>query len=408
MDFTTLGSLIEKHGGVIQTGPFGSQLHQHEYVENGIPVIMPKDIQNGRVDESTVARISEQKAQELSRHILKAGSIVFPRRGEINKCAYISEAQAGFLCGTGCLKIEVPSEILSPKFLFYYLGLRHVVEWLEKNAVGTTMLNLNTSIVGGLSVPLIDKNQQERIVDILSAYDDLIENNRRRIDLLEQSARMLYKEWFVSLRFPGHEHVKVKDGVPQGWEVKRIGDCFHLPGGFSFKSGTYQNSGKYGIVTIKNVQDSKFEPKCSGYIDDVPDGLPQHCYLTTGDLLMSLTGNVGRVCIVYGENYLLNQRVAKIIPQSGISKNYAYWTFTNESLRRIIENLAYGVAQLNLSASKVQSLDWILPTHQLLDLFDNYTSGIFEEIYTLNLANEKLKEARDLLLPRLMNGEIPV
>src|SRR5690606_21449782 len=149
-----LGEIIGNHGGLIQTGPFGSQLHQHEYLDEGVPVVMPKDIRDGRVDEGTVARVSETKAQSLSRHFLKAGSIVFPRRGEISKCAYITEHQAGFLCGTGCIKIEPPEEILDPRFLYYYLGLPHVVQWLERNAIGTTMLNLNTEIIGGVMVPM--------------------------------------------------------------------------------------------------------------------------------------------------------------------------------------------------------------------------------------------------------------
>ena len=181
---TTLGELIAAHGGLIQTGPFGSQLHQSDYSEDGIPVVMPKDIRGGRVDENGIARVPEIKARSLSRHYLKPGSIVFPRRGEISKCAYIDEGRAGFLCGTGCFKIEPPEEVLKPKFLYYYLGLRHVVEWLERNAVGTTMLNLNTKIIGGIRIPLIPMQTQETIVSILSAYDDLIENKR-----LDQVAR---------------------------------------------------------------------------------------------------------------------------------------------------------------------------------------------------------------------------
>ena len=93
---------------------------------------MPKDIVSGRVNESTVAKIPEEKAMQLSRHLLKAGDIVFPRRGEISKCALIDESQEGFFCGTGCLKIEIPHEVYSARFLYYYLGLRQTVEWLKK------------------------------------------------------------------------------------------------------------------------------------------------------------------------------------------------------------------------------------------------------------------------------------
>jgi len=377
---------------------------------NGYKMInMGELFANDRIGAIDMERV-QLNEREFENMLVESGDLLFARQSLVlagaGKCSIVKTIDEPITFESHLIRVRLKSEIANPDFYRYYF--KSPISPMKSIVTQGVQAGIRASDLAKLDVHLLPITTQNKIADILSTYDDLIENNRRRIDLLEQSARMLYKEWFVSLRFPGHEHVKVKDGVPQGWEVKKIGDCFHMPGGFSFKSGTYQSSGKYGIVTIKNVQDSKFEPKCSGYIDEVPDGLPQHCHLTTGDLLMSLTGNVGRVCIVYGENYLLNQRVAKIIPQSGISKYYAYWTFTNDGLRKIIENLAYGVAQLNLSASKVQSLDWILPTHQLLDLFDNYTSGIFEEIYTLNLANEKLKEARDLLLPRLMNGEIPV
>ena len=222
MTASTLGAIVAEHGGVIQTGPFGTQLHQRDYTDQGVPVVMPKDIRNGRVDESSIARVSERKARDLARYLLKPGSVVFPRRGEIGKCAYIRQRQAGFLCGTGCIKLEPPESRLRSRFLFYYLGLRRSIEWLERNAVGTTMGNLNTAILGGLAIPLLSPDQQDSIVGILSSYDDLIENNRRRILLLEEAARQIYKEWFVRLRFPGHRHVPAIDGLPEGWRKKPL------------------------------------------------------------------------------------------------------------------------------------------------------------------------------------------
>jgi len=402
----TLGEMIDTHGGLIQTGPFGSQLHQSDYVESGIPVVMPKDIRDGRVVEDGIARIMETKAQSLSRHYLKTGSIVFPRRGEISKCAYIDEEHAGLLCGTGCIKIEPPEDILNPRFLYYYLGLRHVVEWLERNAVGTTMLNLNTKIISGIKIPEIRKSIQDKIVSILSAYDDLIENNRRRIQLLEQAARLLYKEWFVHLRFPGHEHVKIKDGVPEGWEKKTYAALFEFLGGFAFKSKTYLTDGRYGVVTIKNVHDARFVPECPSRLDAPPEKMKEHCLLKTGDILLSLTGNVGRACIVYGDNYLLNQRVAKVVGKSGIPASFVYWTFSNDATQRELENLAYGVAQLNLSPVKLGERDFIEPPRMILDLFADTTEPIFSQICTLNMQNKQLEKARDLLLPKLMNGEV--
>ena len=117
----TLGEIAERDGGLIQTGPFGSQLHQSDYVSDGIPVIMPKDITDGRVDAASVARVSEATANRLSRHQLRPRTIVLPRRGEITKRAFIRDDQAGWLCGTGCLQIALEGKHLLPEFLYYYM-----------------------------------------------------------------------------------------------------------------------------------------------------------------------------------------------------------------------------------------------------------------------------------------------
>ena len=192
--------------------------------------------------------------------------------------------------------------------------------------------------------------KQKRIASILSAYDDLIENNRRRIALLEQAARLLYREWFVHLRFPGHEHTPIIDGIPQGWEKKKYKDLFNFLNGYPFKSTTYQTHGRFGIVTIRNVHDAHFIPDCSSFLDFVPNNMKPHCFLSTGDILLSLTGNVGRACIVYGDGFLLNQRVVKIVGEASIPRSFVYWTFSNEASQLMLEKLAYGVAQLNLSS----------------------------------------------------------
>jgi type I restriction enzyme S subunit len=224
--------------------------------------------------------------------------------------------------------------------------------------------------------------------------------------LLEQSARLLYKEWFVHLRFPGHEHVKIKDGVPEGWEKLTYSDVFEFQGGFAFKSKTYQVDGKYGIVTIKNVHDASFVSECSAFLDAPPEKMKEYCLLKTGDVLLSLTGNVGRACVVYGENYLLNQRVAKIVGKPSIPRSFVYWTFSNDDTQNQLENLSYGVAQLNLSPVKLGSREFVKPSPTVLTLFSEIAEPIHQQITTLNLQIEQLAKARDLLLPRLMSGEI--
>lgn len=381
MSTSTLSEIVKSWGGLIQTGPFGSQLHQHDYSEQGIPVVMPKDIRNGRVDESGIARIPEGKARQLSRHFLKAGSVVFPRRGEISKCAYIDEEQAGFLCGTGCIKIEPPEEKLRSKFLFYFLGLRQSVEWLERNAVGTTMLNLNTKILGGLKVPLLASKKQDEIVDTLSAYDDLIENNRRRIQLLEQAARLLYKEWFVHLRFPGHEHTQIIDGVPEGWEKKPLGTFAPLKYGKALKNddrvpGLFPVYGSSGIV-----------------------GTHAKAFVPGPTIIVGRKGNVGSVywspddCHPIDTVYYIDSELCSF--------------FLYYALQQMIF-ISTDVAVPGLNRDFAHSRSLLVAEQKILRLFEDTASPLHQQMELLKRQNASLAKARDLLLPKLMNGEVAV
>jgi type I restriction enzyme S subunit len=229
---TTLGEVCDEAGGLIQTGPFGSQLHQSDYSEQGIPVVMPKDIVNERISSETVARISSDHANRLSRHLLSSGDIVYGRRGDIGRQALIRLEQAGWMCGTGCLRISLGESILNLLFLHYYLSQDEVVGWITNQAVGATMPNLNTGILRSVPVRYPPLPVQRRIAGILSAYDDLIENSQRRIKILEEMARRLYREWFVYFRFPGHEDCRFVDSllgeIPEGWEEKTLPECVQI------------------------------------------------------------------------------------------------------------------------------------------------------------------------------------
>lgn len=290
--------------------------------------------------------------------------------------------------------------------------VKHTLDLMKNRfravSMGATQDNLSLGKILSFDLPLPDLSTQNHVAGVLSAYDDLIENNRRRIALLEEAARLIYREWFVHFRFPNHENTIFENGLPVGWEMKTFGDLFEFLGGFAFKSSSYSEDGKYGVVTIKNVHDAKFIQECPSRVDQIPDKVKPHCKLTTGDILLSLTGNVGRACAVVGENYLLNQRVAKIEGKAGISKPFVYWSFSNSNTTKELENLAYGVAQLNLSPVKLSARPFVKPDKEVIDAFGVITQPMFENILSLQKQNQALTKARDLLLPRLMDGRIAV
>lgn len=308
----------------------------------------------------------------------------------------------------GLVKI-LDEQSIDKDYLYYLLNSRYYRGQIRGSASGATVRHTSPGRIKKCKVKIpVDKNIQQKIGKILLSYDDLIDINRRRIQLLEEATRLLFREWFVHFRFPGHEKVKIVDGVPVGWERKKLNRFVSFFGGHAFKRVSYKQEGKYGIVTIKNVQQNNFIHKCTDYLDYAPNSMRKHCFLINGDILISLTGNVGRVCLVYGENYLLNQRVAKIEVKNKIPKSFIYWMFDNSLMQKRVENLSYGAAQQNLSPIKLGEQKVILPPDLLLESFDEIISLINIEIIQLLTQNKKLAQARDLLLPRLMSGEIEV
>ena len=291
-------------------------------------------------------------------------------------------------------------------FLYYYMGQQSIREAMAKTMVGASgRQRVNNAVFNDLQIHLPPLSIQQDIATILSRYDSLIENYQKQIKLLEAAAQRLYKEWFVDLHFPGHENAKIVDGVPEGWEKKRIKDFVELQSGYAFKSSTFEEGCPYKIVTIKNVKDGVFEGENVSTVRTVPEKMPNHCFLKDGDILLSLTGNVGRVCMVIGENYLLNQRVAKLKTDYPA---YTYSLFRSHEMFITVSNLANGAAQQNVSPIRIGDIDIVMANDELMKKFERVAGAYVDEIIKHHRQIRLLTEARDRLLPKLMSGEIAV
>ena len=378
----SLGTLIESDGGVLQTGPFGSQLKQADYASDGVPVIMPTDIENGEVNERTVARVPETTVERLSRHKIRAGcGIVLPRRGAITKRAFIRSDQEGWLCGTGCIKIELNGRRIWPRYLYYYLGLKNSVDWLERNAVGSTMLNLSAEIVSRFPMVCPSIPTQRRIADILSAYDELIENNRRRIALLEQAARELYREWFVRLRFPGHENTAIVDGVPEEWERVTLDKIGQLRYGKSLKADD-RIDGDYSVYGSSGVVGTHDTPHVMG-----------------PGIIVGRKGNVGNV--YWSDSDFCAIDTVYYVEPSAVTL-YLYYTLEN------MDFINTDAAVPGLNRNLAHSRKFLRPSVAVQDAFNAVAETRHKQIALLRKENNSLEYARDLLLPRLMSGEVAV
>ena len=298
-----------------------------------------------------------------------------------------------------------PNERINSAFLYYTMLSRDFYAKADAAAIGAAQRTVSLTSLRGMEIELPPLKVQETIASKLSVYDNLIENNQKQIKLLEEAARRLYKEWFVNFRFPGYEDTPIVDGVPEGWEKAPIDSRISLLSGYAFKSAQFDSSGEYKIVTIKNVKDGEFDGINTNRIVSIPGKMPKHCVLTDGDILLSLTGNVGRTCIVNGNNYLLNQRVAKL--QSDIPA-FSYCLFRSSDMFDAMNNLANGTAQQNLSPIRTGKISILFPADNLLEEFERIVGSMISKMLSLIKQCDLLIQARDRLLPKLMSGEIEV
>lgn len=380
---TTLGEICDQVSGVIQTGPFGSQLHESDYSADGIPVVMPKDIIEGRISTESVARVATEHVNRLARHKLKCGDIVYGRRGDIGRQALIRSGQNGWLCGTGCLRISLGDSVVEPTFLHYYLRQESAISWISGQAVGATMPNLNTGILRNVPVHVPPLTTQRRIAGILSAYDELIENNQRRIRILEDMARSLYREWFVHFRYPGHESVPLTDSprgpIPQGWEVKKLGEVLELNYGKALKK--------------EDRQDGEFPVYGSSGVIGHHDTL-----LVKGPgVIVGRKGNVGSVFWSDEDFFVIDTAyfVTARLPLRFVFYDLQTKNFINSD-----------AAVPGLSRHQAYSLETVVPPTSLLARFCQLAEGFEHQASVLRKQTANLRRTRDLLLPRLLSGQV--
>ncbi|NCC62984.1 MAG: restriction endonuclease subunit S, partial [Verrucomicrobiae bacterium] len=207
-------------------GPFGSKLTSRDYVDAGIPVIRGSNLNNGRfLGMSDFVFVSEAKVRDdLSSNLATVGDLIFTQRGTLGQVAIIPQDGIAdhYVVSQSQMKLTVDESKVDRGFLYYFFTSKETVNRILNCVSSSGVPHINLTVLRNFEIPVPPLAWQRSIASILSAYDDMIENNRRRIQLLEESARLLYKEWFVCFRFPGHEHVKIVDGVPEGWERKQV------------------------------------------------------------------------------------------------------------------------------------------------------------------------------------------
>lgn len=281
-----------------------------------------------------------------------------------------------------------------PRFIYYFL---HTLD-LKRYDVGNSNPTLNRNHIHRLNIMIPEYRIQDHIASILSTYDDLIENNRRRIQLLEETARLLYKEWFVNLRFPGHEHVTITDGVPEGWEKKPLRKIADITMGQSPKSVYYNEDGN-GLPFHQGVRNFGVRfPSHQTYCT------VQNRLAEPGDILFSVRAPVGRINITI-DKIIIGRGLAAIRSTSG-QQNLLFYALKSRFFKEDI--MGSGAIFAAITKKDLHEVELLQASDAIVEMFQEHVHPIDLEIETLHRTIDNLIQARDLLLPRLMNGEVVV
>ena len=274
----------------------------------------------------------------------------------------------------------------NPRFVYYFIKTLR----LENYNVGNANPILNRNHIHSLKIRIPEDGEQEKIASILSSYDDLIDTNRRRIQLLEEAARLLFREWFVYFRFPRHEKVKIVDGLPEGWKKEPLILIWDIRYGSNLPTTMIQPFGKYPVFGADSII-----------------GFYEKCNVEDNVCLVTCRGNgSGNVRRTFGAGFVTNN---SFIFKSKIEYSYIPFFFTMFIIANLkLNNHITGSAQPQLTLSNISGLKVLIPTKHLILQFTEIVENLFIESDNLRSQNQKLAQARDLLLPRLMSGAIEV
>ena len=383
-----LVDVAAKKRWALNGGPFGSKLSRKHYSESGVPVIRGTNLPSGcKFSFDDFVFVTEEKADQLQANNAHPGDLVFTQRGTIGQVGLIPRDSCfrRFVISQSQMKLTVDHTVADALFLYYYFSAADTVQKIQNLAFAAGVPHINLDILRNFEVSLPPLPIQQRIAGILSAYDELIENSQRRIKILESMARALYREWFVHFRFPGHDHhprvASPLGEIPQGWEVKKLGEVLELNYGKALKKedrrgGDYPVFGSSGIV-----------------------GTHDAALVEGPGIIVGRKGNVGSVFWCDDDFFVIDT---------------AYFVTASVPLRFLL----YVLPTLNfinsdaavpgLSRNQAYTLELLVPPASLLEKFCELAGTFERQSATLQRQIQNLRRTRDLLLPRLLSGQVAV
>ena len=413
----------------IQTGPFGSQLHNSDYVSIGTPILTVEHIGENRIIHENLPRVSEDDRKRLERYSLKKGDIVFSRVGSVDRRSLVRDEEDGWLFSGRCLRIRANPEKLDPVYLSYLMGLPSFKEFIRKIAVGATMPSINTDILSNLPICYPTLEIQHNIANFFSSLDDKIEINRQINKTNEAMARAIFKSWFVDFDpvrakmegkplagmdaeiaalFPSEfDEVEGRE-VPKGWKIAPLSSIIELIGGGTPKTSVddYWNGSIpwYSVVDAPDESDV-FVINTEKSITKIGLENSSTNILPIGSTIISARGTVGKLALV-GVPMTMNQSCYGIQGINGYTNYFIYFL-----LRIVVFDLkrkTHGTVFETITRDTFDTIDIIIPPEKIAQKFDDYVKVFSEKILNNLFESRNLEQIRDLLLPKLISGNIRI
>ncbi|MCI6678255.1 MAG: restriction endonuclease subunit S [Oscillibacter sp.] len=384
-----------------------------EYVDSGVPFYRSKEIiesSNGQAISEPLF-ISQEKYDEIKNHfgVPQPGDMLLTSVGTIGVPYIVREKDYFYFKDGNLTWFRNFSDELDSKYLYFWVKSSEGQSVLNNTTIGSSQKALTIASLKGLEIPCPPAPVQKRIVEILAGYDDLIENNQKQIKLLEEAAQRLYKEWFIDLRFPGHETTPIVDGVPEGWKVDRADTFFNMSIGKTPPRAEKQwfTDGDKGTpwISISDMGNS------GTYVFHSTEGLTAEAIskhnvrvVPADTILVSFKLTVGRVSITT-TNTCTNEAIAHFLIPDGFLREYTYLYLKCFEYDSLGNTSAISKA---VNSKIIKAMPFVMPDSEILQRFHQVGKPILEEIKNKQKTNIYLAEARDRLLPKLMSGEIEV
>lgn len=406
----TIGEIAEVKGG--KRLPKGKVVQDEP---TPYPYLRVTDFGDNGLDTSAIKYIDQEAQSKVSRYTISNRDIYISIAGTIGRVGIVPAKFSGANLTENAAKICDIQSHVDERFLMYFLRTENAQGQVAGLTVGTSQPKLALFRIKEIEVPLPDLPTQRKIAGILSAYDDLIENNLRRIKILEEMAQSLYREWFVHFRFPGHESAKFVDSalgkIPEKWAVKAIEEVANIHRGRSYKSSELVDEGGLPFINLKCVvRDGGFRrdglKRFDGPYKDSHKVIPGDIVMAVTDMTQErrIVARAARVPTLDSEFGIVSMDLVTIEPRSGFSSDYLYGYFRCSDFADHLKQHANGANVLHLSPDRIKEHQFILPQEQLRNRY-SVTAGLhFEQIENLFRRNDNLRQTRDLLLPKLLSS----